>query len=128
VKLLLDTHIVLWAAGQPDKLSPEAAALLTAPANSLFFSAANLWEVVIKGGLGRTDFQVDPARLRKMLIQHGYTELPITAEHVLRVQSLPLLHRDPFDRILLAQARVEGMRLVTVDLLLVQYGEGVVPV
>ena len=96
MKLLLDTHILLWAAGQPEKLSKPTRALLTAPENSLFFSAASIWEIVIKLGLGREDFKVDPYRLRKMLVVHGYAELPITSEHALKVNSLPLLHKDPF--------------------------------
>jgi hypothetical protein len=87
VKLLLDTHIVLWAAGQPEKLSESARTLLTTPGNVLFFSAASIWEIVIKRGLGREDFKVDPQRLRKMLIVHGYTELPVTAEHALMVET-----------------------------------------
>jgi len=74
VKLLLDTHILLWSAGQPDKLSESARTLLTTPENDLFFSAASIWEIVIKLGLGREDFKVDPYRLRKMLVVHGYTE------------------------------------------------------
>jgi PIN domain nuclease of toxin-antitoxin system len=125
MKLLLDTHIVLWAAGQPERLPESARSLLTASENSLFFSAANIWEIVIKLGLGRADFQVDPYRLRKMLVVHGYTELTITAEHALRVNTLPALHKDPFDRLLLAQARTEGMILVTVDSAIAQYQESV---
>jgi PIN domain nuclease of toxin-antitoxin system len=125
MKLLLDTHIVLWAAGQPEKLSESARTLLTTPENSLFFSAASIWEIVIKRGLGRDDFKVDPYRLRKMLIVHGYTELPVTAEHTLRVETLPSLHKDPFDRLLLAQARAEGMLLLTVDASVSQYQESV---
>jgi PIN domain nuclease of toxin-antitoxin system len=125
VKLLLDTHIVLWAAGQPEKLSESARTFLTTPGNVLFFSAASIWEIVIKRGLGRKDFKVDPHRLRKMLIVHGYTELPVTAEHALSVEALPLLHKDPFDRLLLAQARTEGMLLLTVDALVIQYQESV---
>ena len=74
MKLLLDTHVILWVAGQPEKLSAPARSLLTTPENTLFFSAASIWEIVIKRGLGREDFKVDPARLRKMLISHGYTE------------------------------------------------------
>jgi PIN domain nuclease of toxin-antitoxin system len=128
VKLLLDTHIVLWAAGQPEKLSESARILLTTPGNLLFFSAASIWEIVIKRGLGREDFKVDPHRLRKMLIVHGYTELPVTAEHALSVEALPLLHKDPFDRLLLAQARTEGMLLLTVDALVIQYQEFVMAV
>ena len=128
MKLLLDTHIVLWAAGQPEKLSESARILLTTSGNVLFFSAASIWEIVIKRGLGREDFKVDPHRLRKMLIVHGYTELPVTAEHALSVEALPLLHKDPFDRLLLAQARTEGMLLLTVDAAVIQYQESVVAV
>jgi PIN domain nuclease of toxin-antitoxin system len=90
VKLLLDTHIVLWAAGQPEKLSESARTLLTTTENVLFFSAASIWEIVIKRGLGREDFKVDPRRLRKMLIVHGYTELPVTAEHAFTVRDAAL--------------------------------------
>jgi len=88
---------------------------LTTPENSLFFSAASIWEIVIKLGLGRADFKVDPYRLRKMLVAHGYNELPVTTEHALKVDSLPPLHKDPFDRLLLAQARTEGMLFLTGD-------------
>jgi PIN domain nuclease of toxin-antitoxin system len=128
VKLLLDTHIVLSAAGQPEKLSESARTFLTTPGNVLFFSAASIWEIVIKRGLGREDFKVDPRRLRKMLIVHGYTELPVTAEHALTVETLPLLHKDPFDRLLLAQARTEGVLLLTVDAAVIQYQESVMAV
>jgi PIN domain nuclease of toxin-antitoxin system len=128
VKLLLDTHILLWAAGQPEKLSESARTLLTTPENFLFFSAASIWEIVIKRGLGRDDFKVDPRRLRKMLIVHGYTELPVTAEHALKVETLPLLHKDPFDRLLLAQAHTEGLLLLTVDASVLQYQDFVLSV
>jgi len=128
VKLLLDTHVVLWAAGQPEKLSESARTLLTTPENVLFFSAASIWEIVIKRGLGRDDFKVDPRRLRKMLIVHGYSELSVTADHVLTVETLPLLHKDPFDRLLLAQAHTEGMLLLTADASVFQYQESVLAV
>ncbi len=128
MKLLLDTHIILWAAGQPDKLSDKARELLLDTSNTLFFSAASIWEIVIKCGLGRDDFKVDPHRLHKMLVLNGYTELTITTEHTLIVNSLPYIHKDPFDRILLAQARSEGMFLLTVDTYIIQYGEGVIAV
>ncbi len=128
MKLLLDTHVLLWAAGNPDRLSKSAFRLLSSPENSLFFSAASLWEIVIKLSLGRKDFQVDPYRLRKELVAHGYSELPIMAEHALRVHSLPPLHKDPFDRMLIAQARSEGLLLVTADYRVAQYGEGVMAV
>jgi len=101
---------------------------LTSPENSLFFSAASIWEIVIKLGLGREDFKVDPHRLRKMLVVHGYTELPVTAEHALKVDTLPPLHRDPFDRLLLAQARTEGMLFLTNDAAVVKYQESILGV
>ncbi|MFA7061905.1 MAG: type II toxin-antitoxin system VapC family toxin [Pedobacter sp.] len=125
MKLLLDTHILLWAAGQPNRLSDASRIMLLDPRNALFFSAASIWEVVIKRGIGRDDFKVDPHRLRKMLIVNGYTELSVTAEHVLRVDTLPMLHKDPFDRVLVAQARSEAMHLLTVDSAIIQYGEAV---
>ena len=128
MKLLLDTHILLWAAGYPENLSESIRALLTEPENSLFFSAASIWEIVIKLGLGREDFKVDPYRLRRMLVVHGYTELLVSAEHALRVNLLPPLHKDPFDRLLLAQARSEGMLLLTVDASVAQYKESVLVV
>jgi len=128
MKLLLDTHVVLWAAGQPEKLSQSARTLLTTPENDLFFSVASMWEIVIKRGLGREDFKVNPRRLRKMLTANGYIELSVDAEHVFTVETLPLLHKDPFDRLLLAQARTEGMVLLTVDASVLQYQESVLAV
>jgi PIN domain nuclease of toxin-antitoxin system len=125
MKLLLDTHLLLWAAGQPDRLSDAARVVLLDPRNSLFFSVASIWEIVIKRRIGRDDFKIDAYRLRKMLIVNGYTELSITAEHVLRGDSLPMLHKDPFDRLLVAQARSEAMQLLTVDSAVIQYGEAV---
>ena len=127
MKLLLDTHIILWLAGAPEKLSEKTQALLQASDNSLFFSSASIWEIVIKLGLGRKDFKVDPSRLRKMLMENGYAEISITAEHALKIESLPALHKDPFDRMLLAQARTEGMMLLTVDPLIAQYQDSVLP-
>lgn len=125
MNLLLDTHVLLWAAGEPDKLSDATRALLLDEANRLFFSVASIWEVVIKRGLGREDFRVDPARLRRLLVLNGYGEVALTSDHALAVECLPALHRDPFDRILVAQARVEGMRLVTADSQITQYGDGI---
>ena len=107
MKLLLDTHILLWSAGQPEKLSGEARSLLLDTSNVLFFSAASIWEIVIKRGLGRDDFKVDPLRLLKQLVINGYEEVAVSSDHSLAVEALPLLHKDPFDRILIAQARTE---------------------
>lgn len=115
MKLLLDTHILLRAADDPEKLSRKARALILDSENELFFSAASLWEIVIKNGLGRADFDVDPHLLRRGLVDNGYIELPITSDHAIGVSALPPLHKDPFDRILVAQATVEGFILLTFD-------------
>jgi PIN domain nuclease of toxin-antitoxin system len=115
MKLLLDTHLLLWAADQPARLPRRARALIEDPENELFFSAASLWEIAIKRGLGRQDFQVDARLLRRGLLDNGYGELPITSEHAVNTDHLPELHKDPFDRILVAQANVEGITLLTDD-------------
>lgn len=122
MKVLLDTHLILWAAGDPDRLSEDARQLLLDPATELYYSAASLWEVTIKRALGRSDFEIDPRRLWRMLPVNGYRELPVTGEHAIAVEALPLLHKDPFDRLLLAQAHVEGFTLLTVDRQLAEYG------
>jgi PIN domain nuclease of toxin-antitoxin system len=122
MNLLLDTHLILWAAGDPDRLPEDARQLLLDTANELYYSAASLWEITIKRTLVRSDFQVDPRRLWRMLPVSGYRELPITGEHAIAIEALPLLHRDPFDRLLLAQARVESFTLLTADQQLAGYG------
>jgi len=121
MKLLLDTHLLLWAAGQPDRLSATARKLIDNLENELLFSAASLWEVAIKRRLGRSDFQVDLRLLRRGLLDNGYGELPIVSDHVVATESLPSLHKDPFDRVLVAQATVEGITLLTADSLVAQY-------
>lgn len=121
MKLLLDTHLLLWAAGAPDRLSALARALIEAPENELLFSAASLWEVAIKSGLGRDDFRVDARLLRRGLLDNGYVELPIGSDHVVAVAGLPAIHKDPFDRLLVAQAMTEGITLLTADAIVAQY-------
>lgn len=121
MKLLLDTRLLLWAAGQPDWLPMEARALIDSPENELFFSAASIWEVVVKGNLGRDDFRADARLLRRGLLDNGYGELPVGSEHAVAVGNLPPIHKDPFDRILVAQAQVEGITLLTVDPLVAGY-------
>jgi PIN domain nuclease of toxin-antitoxin system len=122
MKLLLDTHLLLWAAGEPKRLSKQARTLIDNPGNELlFFSAASLWEVAIKRGLGRGDFKVDARLLRRGLLDNGYIELPIVSDHIVATESLPPIHRDPFDRVLVAQATVEGITLLTIDSLVSQY-------
>lgn len=122
MRLLLDTHLLLWAAATPERLSEATRMLIEAIDNEPCFSAASLWEITIKRGLGRSDFQVDPRLLRRGLIDNGYTEIPVTSEHAIAVESLPAIHRDPFDRILIAQAAVEGALLLTSDALVARYG------
>jgi PIN domain nuclease of toxin-antitoxin system len=121
LKLLLDTHLLLWAAGQPQHLSKAARSLIDDTENELLFSAASLWEVAIKSTLGRADFQLDPKLLRRGLLDNGYTELSITSAHAVAVTSLPPIHKDPFDRLIVAQAMMEGITLVTSDQVVSEY-------
>ncbi len=125
MRILLDTHVLLWAAGAPERIPERTRVLLESESNELVFSSASIWEVVIKRGLGREDFRVDPERLRRLLVAHGYVELPVTSDHALGVIALPRLHNDPFDRILLAQARAEELHLLTADRKLLRYGSPV---
>jgi PIN domain nuclease of toxin-antitoxin system len=115
MKILLDTHLLLWAAGHPDRVPARALDLLNNPLNEPFFSAASLWEVSIKSRLGRSDFQVDARLLRRGLLDNGYSELPISSEHAVTAGALPPIHKDPFDRMLVAQSQVEGILLITSD-------------
>jgi PIN domain nuclease of toxin-antitoxin system len=121
VKLLLDTHLLIWAAESIESLPPGARALMAAPENDLVFSVASLWEIVIKCGLKRPDFRVDARVLRRGLIDNGYHELPILSEHAVAVDALPPIHKDPFDRLLIAQATIEGITLLTDDTTVAKY-------
>jgi len=121
MKLLLDTHLLLWAAGEPKRLPKDIRTLLEDRDNELLFSAASLWEVAIKSGLGRKDFRVEARLLRRGLLDNGYSELPIVSDHVVAIESLPPIHKDPFDRLLVAQAAVEGITLLTNDPVVAQY-------
>jgi PIN domain nuclease of toxin-antitoxin system len=118
---LFDTHLLIWAANEPEKLSSKAVALITNPENELLFSAASMWEIAIKNGLGRADFKVNARLLRRGLLDNDYSELTITSAHAVFVEGLPLIHQDPFDRILIAQATVEGITLLTADAIVAKY-------
>jgi len=122
---LLDTHLLLWAAYTPERLSARATAVIEAPEHSPAFSAASIWEVAITAALGRADFTADARMLRRGLLDNGYAELPITSAHAAAVADLPALHQDPFDRILVAQARSEGIPLFTSDARVAAYGSPV---
>ncbi|MDR1158212.1 MAG: type II toxin-antitoxin system VapC family toxin [Oscillospiraceae bacterium] len=124
MRLLLDTHILLWAA--TGELPAGAKRYIEDMSNTLLFSPASLWEIVIKTKLQRTDFVIDPVLLYNGLIASGYEEMPISTRHALFVASLPPFHKDPFDRILLAQAAVEGVSLLTADNTLARYQSSVI--
>ena len=121
MRLLLDTHILLWAALSWRRLPSQARVLLEQEHNILVFSVASLWEVAIKRSLGREDFRVDPRLLRRGLVDNGYEELAILGQHTAAVDGLPPLHKDPFDRLLIAQSLIEGITLLTVDPLVARY-------
>lgn len=119
MKLLLDTHMLLWAAA--GILPKKAEILVVDGENTLYFSPVSIWEIGIKRSLGRNDFKVDPEVFRRGLLDNQYQELPITSLHALVVNDLPQLHKDPFDRMLLAQAKAEGISLLTSDSTLRKY-------
>lgn len=121
MKLLLDTHLLLWAVDRHERLPTQARSLIIDPDNELSFSTASIWEVAIKYGRGRADFRVDPSVLRRGLLDNLYQELSVTGEHAIAVAGLPPLHRDPFDRMLVAQSVVEGITLLTADPRVAQY-------
>jgi len=121
VHLLLDTHLLVWAMGSPERLPAGLAPMLEDLCHMPVFSVASLWELVIKATLNRPGFEVQPALLRRALLDAGWQELHVRAEHVFAVADLPPLHRDPFDRLLLAQAKAEAMLLITADQQLAGY-------
>ena len=121
MRFLLDTHLVLWASLRVERLPAGVPEILNDPANQLLFSVTTIWEVAIKFALQRADFTADPVPLRQSLLDGGYTELAVAGPHALAVAHLPHIHRDPFDRLLVAQALVEGVTLLTADPVLGRY-------
>jgi PIN domain nuclease of toxin-antitoxin system len=124
VRLLLDTHLLLWAAASSARLPREARELLQDDSNDVYYSAASIWEIAIKSSLRRKDFRVDITQLLGVLPEMGLVELPVTAAHAAGVTGLPPIHRDPFDRLLIAQSLVEPLTLLTNDALLNRYRVG----
>lgn len=120
-RLLLDTHLLLWSQHEPERLPQALLEALLAPDVEPAFSTASIWEVAIKHSQQRADFRVHPSTLRGTLLDAGYAELPIEGEHAIAVATLPWVHRDPFDRLLVAQAIVEGIDLATADATLAGY-------
>jgi PIN domain nuclease of toxin-antitoxin system len=123
VRLLLDTNILLWALIEPARLKPDIRALLEDPANEVLFSAASVWEMSIKAALGRADFRVSPRRIVAEALASGFAELPVRSDAALKVAELAHHHRDPFDRLLVAQAITEPAMLCTADAFLAVYSE-----
>jgi PIN domain nuclease of toxin-antitoxin system len=121
MRLLLDTHILLWAANEPERLSAATRALVENPNNDVVFSAISIWEIAIKTARGRGDFRLHAGFFRRGLFDNGYTELPMTGAHAAALAGLPAIHKDPFDRMLVAQATVEGLTLVTSDPAIANY-------
>ena len=121
MSFLFDTHLLLWAAAEPDRLPKLARDILTNPKHRVAFSPASIWEVAIKTSLGRPDFQVDAKRLHRGLLAAGYRDIGITSAHTAAVADLPPVHKDPFDRLLVAQAKLEGLTLITSDPLVARY-------
>jgi PIN domain nuclease of toxin-antitoxin system len=121
MKFLLDTQIVLWGLLDHPSLPPGARRILLDPDNLFVFSVSSIWEIAIKSGLKRPDFHHDPQVVRRRLLDNGCEELPVLGRHAVAVDSLPPIHKDPFDRILIAQAMVEGIKLLTADARIAQY-------
>jgi PIN domain nuclease of toxin-antitoxin system len=121
VKYLLETHLLIWAVTGDKKLPADTAALISDTENTLLFSVLSLWEIALKRGLNRKDFLYDARLVRQSLLNNGYEELSILSQHVIAVDALPPIHKDPFDRLLVAQAIVEGVELLTADATVAQY-------
>ncbi|HEY2969653.1 MAG TPA: type II toxin-antitoxin system VapC family toxin [Casimicrobiaceae bacterium] len=123
MRVLLDTHILLWAVGEPAKLPPQARQAILDPTNEILFSAASIWEIAIKAQLRRRDFAADAAEVAGAAVDSGFDELPVRAQHGALTARLPMHHRDPFDRLLIAQAMTEPSHLLTVDTTLQRYSD-----
>jgi PIN domain nuclease of toxin-antitoxin system len=125
VRLLLDTHVFLWSLAASRRLPADVRDLVSDPRNVVLFSAASVWEIAIKSGLGRKDFHVDLPELLKAAAATGFLELPVSSAHAARVATLPDLHKDPFDRLLIAQTLAESAILLTNDAPLGRYSKQV---
>ncbi len=126
MKLLLDTHIALWAVSDDSRLSPQARELISAPRNLVWVSAVSVWEIAIKHSLARGDMPISGAEALKFFRQSGYRLLPVSPEHAAAVESLPAHHQDPFDRLLVAQSLTEPLRLLTHDATVARYSDTVI--
>jgi len=123
MKILLDTHIALWALTGSPRLPQKARTMILDAGNSIYFSAATVWEIAIKHRLARGNMPISGEEARELFNEAGYLELPVTSQHAATTEKLPMHHADPFDRILVAQAKSEPMRLLTHDSKLPAYGD-----
>jgi PIN domain nuclease of toxin-antitoxin system len=121
MRFLLDTHLVVWLPVSGPRLTRQARTILNDPENGFLFSAVSLWEIAIKRSIGKLDPGIGPGAIRRELIDMGYEELAVLGQHALAVEGLPWIHKDPFDRLLIAQAIVEGITLLTVDATIARY-------
>lgn len=128
MNLLLDTHVALWAITDHPKLTKKARELIESPRSTVWISAASLWEIAIKHGLGRSDMPVSGQDALRYFRESGYRFLAIEPEHAAAVEDLPAHHADPFDRILVAQALTEPMRLITHDPLIARYSDTIIEI
>ena len=121
MRFLLDTQLVVWLPAGDPRVSHTTRSLLKNAEHEFLFSTVSLWELAIKRGIGKLDKRIDLKELRSSMLTRGYSELPVLGSHALAVEALPLLHKDPFDRILIAQATVEGITLLTADKQIARY-------
>lgn len=128
MNLLLDTHVALWAITDSPKLSKKARELIESPKSTVWISAATVWEIAIKHGLGRGDMPVSSQDALRYFRESGYRFLPVEPEHAAATEDLPTHHGDPFDRILVAQAMVEPMRLITHDPVVARYSDAIIKI
>jgi PIN domain nuclease of toxin-antitoxin system len=126
MKLLLDTHVALWAVSDDPRLSPKARELIVTQRNLIWVSAVSIWEIAIKHGLGRGDMPISGAEALEYFRQSGYRMLPVSPEHAAAVEALPAHHQDPFDRLLVAQSLTEPLRLLTHDTTVARYSDTVI--
>jgi len=121
MRILLDTHFILWTLLEPTRLTPQVRAYIDDPSNEPVFSTASLWEIATKKALGNPRFQADPRVLRSSMLAAGYIELPVLGDHAVAIAGLPPIHKDPFDRLLIAQSAVEGILFLTSDRVIARY-------
>ena len=128
MRILIDTHLLLWSAAMSRRVPAEARRLLEEPVNEVFYSVASLWEIAIKAALRKFDFKIHLSILRPALAEMAFVELPVSGDHAEKLASLPPIHKDPFDRMLVAQCLSEPLVLLTNDAVLADYGEFVLVV